>query len=46
MASSATGTGKDVVTSFVCSTSTKNVAVPKEDMSLVLAVKNNLFVLS
>ena len=44
--SSATGTGNDVIKSFVCSTATKDVAVPNEGKSLGLAVKNNLFRLS
>lgn len=46
VASNAAGTGKDGIKIFVCSTYTKNVAVPKEDKSLVVAVKNNLFRLS
>lgn len=46
VASSAAGTGKDVIIIFVRSTYTKKVAVPKEDKSLVAAVKNNLFRLS
>lgn len=46
VASSTVGTGKDVIKVFVCSTYTKNVAVHKEDKSLVVAVKNNLFRLS
>lgn len=38
--SSATGTRNDVIRSFVCSTATKDVAVPNEGKSLVLAVTN------
>lgn len=46
VASSAAGTGKDVIKIFVGSTYSKNVVVPKEDKSFVVAVKNNLFRLS
>lgn len=46
VASSAAGLEKDVIKIFVCSTYTKYVTVPKEDKSLVVAVKNNLFRLS